>query len=230
MGSILLVEDDRTLGLSLRIALGTEGHAVTVATTLAEARAVTEARAFDLVLLDLGLPDGDGLDLCRELRDSGDHMPIIALTARTMLQDRVQGLEMGADDYVTKPFDLPELIARIAAQLRRMTWISPTTDKTAVGELTIDFRSGEAWCAGEPVALSALELRLMRYLLDHAGAVVTREQLLTDVWELPAKSKTRTIDTFVYRLRRLIEKDPARPVHLVSLRGAGYKMVTGGGV
>jgi len=225
MGSILLVEDDRTLGLSLRIALGNEGHTVTTATTLGGARAATEARAFDLVLLDLGLPDGDGLDLCRELRESGDHMPIIALTARTMLQDRVEGLQVGADDYVTKPFDLPELIARIAAQLRRVTWTSPTADEAAVGELQIDFRSGEASCGGEAVTLSALELRLMRYLLDHAGAVVTREQLLTDVWELPAQSKTRTIDTFVYRLRRLIEKDPARPAHLVSLRGAGYKLV-----
>lgn len=228
MGSILLVEDDRTLGLSLRIALGQEGHTVTVATTLAAARSVTRARDFDLVLLDLGLPDGDGLDLCRELRDNGDHMPIIALTARATLQDRVEGLQVGADDYVTKPFDLPELIARIAAQLRRSTWTSPTAEKSTIGELAIDFRSGEAWCAGEPVVLSALEQRLMRYLLDHAGAVVTREQLLTDVWELPARSRTRTIDTFVYRLRRLIEKDPAHPCHLVSLRGAGYKLVIGG--
>jgi len=225
MGSILLVEDDRTLGLSLRIALGHEGHAVTVAPTLAAARAATEARAFDLVLLDLGLPDGDGLELCRELRDAGDHMPIIAVTARATLQDRVDGLQGGADDYVIKPFDLPELIARIAAQLRRSIWTSWTTERATVGLLEIDFRSSEAWCAGEPVTLSALELRLMRYLLDRPGAVVTREQLLTDVWELPALSRTRTIDTFVYRLRRLVEQDPAHPRHLVSLRGAGYKLV-----
>lgn len=225
MASLLLVEDDRTLGLSLRLALGEDGHHLTVAPTLAEARAATEARAFDLVLLDLGLPDGDGLDLCRELREAGDHMPIIALTARGTLHDRVAGLQVGADDYVTKPFDLPELRARISAQLRRSAWTSPSQDLATFGRLTVDFRSGEAHVEDEPVALSALELRLLRYLLDRPGAVVTREQLLEDVWELPAKSRTRTIDTFVYRLRRLIEHDPARPRHLVSLRGAGYRLV-----
>lgn len=225
MASLLLVEDDRTLGLSLRLALGEDGHHLTVAPTLADARAATDARAFDLVLLDLGLPDGDGLDLCRELREAGDHMPIIALTARGTLHDRVAGLQVGADDYVTKPFDLPELRARIAAQLRRSAWTSSSHDLATFGRLAVDFRSGEAHVEGEPVALSALELRLLRYLLDRSGAVVTREQLLEDVWELPAKSRTRTIDTFVYRLRRLIEHDPARPRHLVSLRGAGYRLV-----
>ncbi len=226
MASILLVEDDPTLGLSLRLALADAGHRVHLAPTLSTARAATGERAFDLVLLDLGLPDGDGLDLCAELRDAGDFVPIIALTARHTVDARVDGLHAGADDYVTKPFDLSELCARIEAQLRRRAWTSGNAEAATIGRLAVDFRTHEASCDGAPVTLSELEIRLLRYLLDREGAVVTRDALLTDVWELPATSRTRTIDTFVYRLRRVIEPDPQRPRHLVSQRGAGYRLLT----
>lgn len=228
MKKILLVEDDATLALSLRLALTAYGHHVDVAHTLAAARDKLADRP-DLILLDLGLPDGDGLDLVVELRRRENITPIIALTARGTLTDRVDGLKKGLDDYVTKPFDLPELVARVEALLRRHGWTRPAGDaleNATIGRLTIDFRTHEASCDGAPVSLSDLEVRFLRHLIDRAGLVVTREELLTEVWELPASSRTRSLDTFVYRLRRLIELDPARPVILKSVRGAGWRLCT----
>lgn len=225
MANVLLVEDDQTLGLTLRLALNAHGHDIQVAPTLARAR---EVGAVDLIVLDLGLPDGDGLDFVTELRKRSDITPILVLTARSTLADRVDGLRHGADDYLTKPFDLPELVARIDALLRRHGWARPTSTQTIeraqVGRLTVDFRTHESSCDGEPVTLSDLELRFLRHLLDNPGTVVTREELLTDVWELPPTSRTRSIDTFVYRLRRVIEVDPSRPAILLSVRGAGWRL------
>ncbi len=239
MAHVLLVEDDQTLGLSLRLALNAHGHDVQVAPTLATARrALTSPPhgviisapkgAPDIIVLDLGLPDGDGLELVAELRKRADITPILLLTARATLTDRVEGLRHGADDYLTKPFDLPELVARIDALLRRHGWTRPTPataiERATVGRLTVDFRTREASCDGEPVTLSDLELRFLRHLLDNPGTVVSREELLTDVWDLPATSRTRSIDTFVYRLRRVIETDPSRPAILLSVRGAGWRL------
>ncbi|MCC6622133.1 MAG: response regulator transcription factor [Deltaproteobacteria bacterium] len=231
MARILIVEDDPTLALSLRIALANQGHEPMAAPTLELARRALGWEP-EVVVLDLGLPDGDGLELCVQLREAGNFVPIVALTARATLEDRVIGLSHGADDYVTKPFDLPELLARIEALLRRRTWSrsasppagAPSTAR--IGRLVIDFGSREATSDGEVVVLSDLEVRFLRYLVENEGQVVTREELLTHVWELPAASRTRSIDTFVYRLRRLLEPDPARPVHLLSVRGAGWRLVT----
>ncbi|MBL8788155.1 MAG: response regulator transcription factor [Deltaproteobacteria bacterium] len=229
MAKLLIVEDDATLGMTLRLALGAQGHEVQVAPTLARARAFLAAQAPDLILLDLGLPDGDGLDLVKDLRKAGVVLPILALTARTTLADRVDGLRHGADDYVTKPFDLPELSARIDALLRRHGWSHPPGDTAplehaTIGRLVIDFATREASSDGEPVSISDLELRFLRHLLERAPRVVSREELLTEVWNLPAASRTRSIDTFVYRLRRLIEDDPTRPQILRSVRGAGWRL------
>lgn len=226
MKKILLVEDDATLALSLRLALTAHGHQVEVAHSLAAARDKLATRP-DLVLLDLGLPDGDGLDLVVEMRSREDITPIIALTARGTLTDRVDGLTRGLDDYITKPFDLPELVARIEALMRRHGWTRPagdTLESATVGRLSVDFRTHEATCDGAAVSLSDLEVRFLKHLIDRTGLVVTREELLTDVWDLPASSRTRSLDTFVYRLRRLIETDPAHPAILLSVRGAGWRL------
>jgi len=238
MAHVLLVEDDPTLGLSLRLALSANGHHVHLAPTLASARAALASPSIaitngpntspDIIVLDLGLPDGDGLELVTELRKREDITPILVLTARATLSDRVEGLRHGADDYLSKPFDLPELVARIDALLRRHGWTRPAPanviERATVGRLTVDFRTREASCDGEPVTLSDLELRFLRHLLDNPGTVVSREELLTDVWDLPATSRTRSIDTFVYRLRRVIETDPSRPALLLSVRGAGWRL------
>jgi len=231
MAKILIVEDDATLALSLRLALTAHGHEVEVAGSLATARQKLSARK-DFIMLDLGLPDGDGLDLIVELRKKEDFTPILALTARGTLTDRVEGLRLGADDYVTKPFDLPELVARVEALVRRHGWTHPpeeSLERATIGRLAVDFRTRESTCDGQPVSLSDLELRFLRHLIDRVEMVVTREELLTDVWDLPANSRTRSLDTFVYRLRRLIETDPARPTILRSVRGAGWRLCPGDG-
>lgn len=225
MAELLLVEDDPTLGLSLRLALTAHGHEVRVAPNLAVARG---AKPADLVMLDLGLPDGDGLELVHEMRKRGDITPILVLTARATLADRCEGLRHGADDYLTKPFDLPELVARVDALLRRHGWTRPAAPtqigRATIGRLAVDFTTCECRCDGEPVTLSDLEMRFLRCLLENQGQVVSREELLTTVWELPATSRTRSIDTFVYRLRRLIETDPSRPAILLSVRGTGWRL------
>ena len=227
MAQLLLVEDDPTLGLSLRLALTAQGHEVQVAPNLASAR---DAKPSDLVMLDLGLPDGDGLELVHEMRKRGDITPILVLTARATLADRCEGLRHGADDYLTKPFDLPELVARVDALLRRRGWTRPAAttqiERAAIGRLAIDFKTRQCRCDDEPVTLSDLELRFLRCLLENQGQVVSREELLTTVWELPATSRTRSIDTFVYRLRRLIEPDPSHPAVLLSVRGTGWRLCT----
>jgi DNA-binding response OmpR family regulator len=229
MARILVVEDDVSLTLSLRLALARAGHEPIVThTAAAAARSLAELPP-DLVLLDLGLPDGDGLDLLAGWRADQFYAPVIALTARVTLEDRVAGLHSGADDYVTKPFDLHELLARVEAQLRRRTWPAlpeqALPETVELGRLRLSLRTREASSDGQPVALSDMEFRLLRHLLAHRDAVVTRETLLTEVWGLPASSRTRSIDTFIYRLRRLIEDDPASPQHLVSARGAGYRLL-----
>jgi DNA-binding response OmpR family regulator len=230
MARLLFVEDDQTLGLSLRLALTAHSHEVEVAPNLRRAREAL-LRPVDLIVLDLGLPDGDGLELVVELRKRDDITPILVLTARATLADRCEGLRHGADDYLSKPFDLPELVARIDALLRRHGWARPPSARrlvtATIGRLNVDFGARTAKCDGEPVTLSDLELRMLQHLLDNPGQVVSREALLTDVWELPATSKTRSIDTFVYRLRRLIETDPSRPTVLLSVRGAGWRLCPG---
>ena len=224
MAEILLVEDDATLGMSLELALGDHGHTVRWRRTLADARAALLDRPADLVVLDLGLPDGDGLALCRELRAVGDAVPIVILTARGTVSARVEGLSLGADDYVTKPFDVDELLARIDAKLRRTAW-QRQTPHLRVGRLEVDFRTRAAWRDGEPIELTDLELRLLRYLASRAGEPVHRERLLSDVWGIHPKTRTRTVDMYASRLRRHIEHDPSHPRHLLGVRGVGYRLV-----
>jgi len=223
MADILLVEDDNTLGMTLEMNLGMSGHQVRWATTLAEATAFIEESPPDLIVLDLGLPDGDGLDLCRDQRDAGRIAPILMLTARGTLESRILGLQSGADDYVPKPFDLPELLARVDALLRRQQWHRPG-DNVEIGLLRVDFRRRQAWKDEEEITLTDLEFRLLRYLLDHQNEAVSREELLSKVWDLSPNTRTRTVDVFVGRLRRHIEEDNTKPIHLVNIRGVGYKL------
>ena len=223
MGSIVIVEDDVTLGLSLEITLRGLGHEVVRAGSLREAREVLADGAPDLVVLDLGLPDGDGLDLCRELRQAGSRAAVIVLTARGTLEARVMGLESGADDYISKPFELPELVARVESRMRRQRWNAPART-VSMGRLEVDFDRRSAMVDDEPVTLTDLELRLLSYLYDNAGFPVSRETLLADVWDLDPSTKTRTVDVFVSRLRRLIEHDTKRPQFLQNVRGHGYRL------
>ena len=223
MPTILIVEDDGTLGMTLEMSLQSIGHDVTWCITLEKARQALQTVRPDLVVLDLGLPDGDGMDFCRELRGTGSIAPILILTARGTLQARVEGLTSGADDYVTKPFELPELLARVEALLRRESWHKPP-EVLEVGEISVDFRQREATRHGEPVPMTELELRLLQFLVSKRGDVVSREELLEHVWGLARSTRTRTVDVFVGRLRRYIEANPSRPRILVNVRGVGYRL------
>ena len=227
---ILLVEDEPHLAAGLKLNLELDGFDVTVAGTAREAAyQLVDPRGFDVILLDLMLPDLDGVAFCRRLRQSGNFTPVLMLTARDQPEDRVAGLEAGADDYLGKPFDLDELRARVGSLLRRQTWANRRTGAerqvTTVGRAQIDFDAYTLTVDGEEAHLTQLEFDLLRYFAANAGRVVSRAELLENVWHLSNHPNTREVDNFIVRLRRLLEPDPAAPVHLHSVRGAGYKFV-----
>ena len=227
---LLLVEDEEHLGFTLQFNLMEEGYHVDWAKTLQQAREHI-THSYDLLLLDVMLPDGSGFDWCKELREQDSHVPILFLTAKGSPEDIVAGLELGADDYVTKPFALNELLARIKAMLRRTTWqTDPNLEEDEIKTFAFDnhhinFETHEVVAHGKSVELTHLELRLLRFFVKHPNTVISREALLEHVWEVNASNYTRTVDNFLVRLRRIFEKDPAHPQHFITVRGAGYRFV-----
>lgn len=230
-GSILVVEDEENIAFLLEYNLRAEGFSVTHVDLLAKA-AVEIQKDFDLVLLDLMLPDGDGIEFCRALRSRGVLTPVVMLTARDSDAAIVAGLEAGADDYVTKPFVLAQLFSRIRAQLRRRAWArggsAPQRAVDDVFELNgvrVDFAT-HLWAGPrEGGELTALEVRLIRHFRDNPDRVVSREELLESVWGVATSVQTRTVDNFIVRLRKMFEDDPASPQFLVTVRGAGYRFI-----
>ena len=223
--TVLLVEDEASISGPLASALEREGFSTEVADT---ARGALDAAARlepDLVLLDLMLPDGSGFDVCRELRSRGD-VPIVMLTARGEEADRVVGLELGADDYVVKPFSAREVIARIRAVLRRAAAAPPQEGDAgplAVGEVTLDPGRREVTVAGAPVDLARKEYDLLERLMRDAGRVVTREQLIEDVWDMNWFGSTKTLDVHVAALRRKLRDDASDPRYIHTVRGVGFR-------
>lgn len=230
-GRLLVVEDEPHLGFSLRFNFEAEGYAVTLAETLVAARAELEEAAFDLIILDMMLPDGHGIDLCRNLRAASDHTPILFLTAMGDPEDIVGGLKAGGDDYLTKPFVLAELLTRVAAILRRQRWNdealeAEVPDVFSFGESHhIDFSTRQTVAMGRAVSLTDLELRLLRLFIARQDQVVSRQDMLEQVWGMSRSTNTRTVDNFMVRLRRLFEDDPSRPKHFLTVRGVGYRFV-----
>ena len=223
---ILLVEDEESLVLTLRDRLVSENYAVEVARDGEEAMRLGAENVFDLILLDIALPKKNGFDVCRDLRGRGVQTPVLMLTARGQVIDRVLGLKLGADDYVTKPFDTMELLARIEALLRRAgPAVVSGGDAFAFGEVRVDFRRAEATRKGAAVELSALELRLLKYFVEHRGVLLTRDELLDRVWGYDATPVTRTVDVHVASLRQKLERNPSKPEHIVTVHGLGYKFV-----
>lgn len=223
-GRVLVIEDEPALCLSLSDRLASEGYEVAVATDGDEGYERARQEPFDLILLDVMLPGRSGFDVCRDLRREGVDTPVLMLTARGEVLDRVLGLKLGADDYLVKPFETVELLARIEALLRRA---QPDTEggTFAFGDVRIDFRRIEVTRAGETVELSALEFRLLRYLVEHRGEVLSRDRLLDEVWGYDADVYSRTVDQHVATLRRKIETDSRHPRHIVTVHGMGYKLV-----
>jgi len=219
-----MVEDEPGLVMTLSDMLIIEGYTVESATdgNLGLTRASSEP--FDLVILDVMLPGKSGLDVCRELRFRGKDVPILMLTAKSQLVDRVVGLKIGADDYLTKPFEAPELLARIEALLRRAKKekLAPV-GQFQFGNVEVDFERGDVTKAGVPISLAGKELELLRYLIDHRGNVVSRDELLEGVWEYQPGVSSRTIDVHVAWLRQKLEENPQNPKHIHTVRGVGYR-------
>ncbi|MCB9778040.1 MAG: response regulator transcription factor [Alphaproteobacteria bacterium] len=231
--TLLVVEDEAHLARGLKLNFELDGYAVDTASSGREAFSfLARTEPYAAIVLDVTLPDMDGFEICRRLRDVGDYTPVIMLTARSLVEDRVQGLEAGADDYLTKPFDIEELVARVRSAIRRRGWereqTAPVGSVLTFGEARVDFDTHEVTVRGEQVRMTKLELDLVRYFAQNSGRVVSREELLKHVWKLANHPNTRTVDNFVLRLRRHFEPDAAEPVHFLSVRGAGYRFLPDG--
>ena len=222
--SILLVEDEAALRATLSDRLRGEGYVVETATDGHEAFEKAANEPFDLVILDLMLPVRSGLDVCRDIRQAGMATPILILTARNQTIDKVVGLKLGADDYVTKPFESAELIARIEVLLRRVP-IQTGQGVHEFGTIHVDVKRSEVTRAGTPVYLTGREFQLLRYFIERAGTTIPRRELLQSVWGYEADTLTRTVDTHVASLRQKLEENPKRPELIVTVAGVGYKFV-----
>ena len=232
MSRILVIEDEEHLATGLRFNLEAEGHEVDIETDGASGAARLEdpAAAYDLAILDLMLPRMSGYEVARRARAAGNLLPILILTAKDDTADLVRGLEEGADDYLIKPFRLDELLARVRGLLRRRRWDGVAGPAEAprsaqIGAATVHFDRFEIETPGGTVQLTTREAGLLRALLDREGEAVTRGELLEEVWGLRPETRTRVVDNFVVRLRRYVEPDPARPRHIVSVRGHGYRLI-----
>ena len=225
MSRILVIEDDPAILRGLADSLKRESHDVLTAADGEAGYGMIGQKRPDLVILDLMLPKMSGYELCRCVRAEGVTTPILMLTARGEEGDRVLGLDLGADDYVTKPFSLRELLARVRALLRRAQPPRTLIDELRVNDVAIDFRKYEATAGGRPLDLTRREFQLLRVLASRPGEVVTRPDLLDQVWGLDDYPTTRTVDTHIASLRAKIERDPANPERLLTMRGVGYKWV-----
>jgi len=222
--SILLVEDEAALRTTLSDRLRGEGYVVDTAVDGHEAFEKVTNLPFDLVILDLMLPSRSGLDVCRDIRQAGMATPILILTARNQTIDKVLGLKLGADDYVTKPFESAELIARIEALLRRVP-IQIGQGVAEFGSIYVDIKRAKVTRDGKPVYLTGREFQLLRYFIERAASTVPRKELLQSVWGYEADALTRTVDTHVASLRQKLEEDPKRPELIVTVTGVGYKFM-----
>jgi DNA-binding response OmpR family regulator len=235
MSRILLVEDEAHLATGIRFNLEMEGYDVEVVADGADALQRLEvpggANGFDLVILDVMLPGIDGFEVADRMRRAGNYTPILMLTAKSLPEDVVHGLEVGADDYLPKPFDLSVLLARVKGLLRRRDWArgageGPLTAR--IGEAEVDFGAFEVRRGGETIRLTLLEAMLLKLLVQNAGRVVSKAEILTKVWNVSPETETRAVDNFIVRLRRYLEPDPRSPRHLHTVRGAGYRLVLEG--
>jgi len=227
MKRILIIEDDRAILRGLKDNLEYDKYEVLTATDGEQGYCLIQEKKPDLIILDLMLPKMSGYELCRKVREEGLTTPILMLTARGEELDRVLGLDLGADDYVTKPFSVPELLARIRAILRRMqrSKIGPLPNELRFGKVVIDFKRFEARRADKILNMSRKEFGILRLLAARGGEVVTRDELLDEVWGYEQYPTTRTVDNHIALLRSKLEEDPSKPCHLLTVHGVGYKLV-----
>lgn len=225
MTKILIVEDDPAILKGLVESLTTEKYQVLTAEDGQEGYELCKKENIDLVILDVMLPFKDGFEVCKDLRKEGNEIPIIMLTSKAEEIDKVLGLEFGADDYVTKPFSVRELIARISAVLRRRSHLVKDFAEFTFGDTTINFKKCEAYRDNNIIKFTSKELSILKYLIQHEGEVVTRDKLLDDVWGYDIYPTTRTVDNMILSLRKKIEDDPTNPGHILTVHSLGYKFV-----
>ena len=224
-GKVLVVEDDQAMAVALRDGFEYEGYNVQVARDGAAGLKLANEREVDLIILDVMLPKISGFDVCKQIRSSGNTTPIIMLTARGQEIDKVVGLKIGADDYVTKPFSFMELMARVEALLRRTVRQPESLDTFEFGAVVVNFKKFEVTRSGVPIELSAREFNILKYFISHRSEVVSRDQLLDAVWGYESFPLTRTVDMHIAKLRHKIEDTPGDPKHIVTVHRLGYKFV-----
>lgn len=222
--TIAVIDDDQSVSRSLELNLIQHGYKVVSASDGEAGITLVDTHKPDLIILDIMMPKKDGLQTCKDLRNSGISTPLILLTARSAEVDKVLGLDLGADDFLAKPFGIPELLARIRALLRR-TQVSSEVEKVNFADVVVDFKAYKAERNNNPLELSAREYRLLRYLVAKRGTVVTRDELLDEVWGYNSYPSTRTVDNHIARLRQKIEDNSERPRHILTVHGVGYKFV-----
>ncbi len=223
MPKVLIVEDDDSMATALKDGFEYEGFDVSLARDGAAGLQLATDVSPDLMILDVMLPKMNGLDVCRQIRKDGNRLPIIMLTARGQEFDKVLGLKLGADDYVTKPFGFLELMARVEALLRRVSGDGTSLESYAFGDVQVDFKKSEVHKNGKLLELSAREFRLLQYFIEHRGEVIGREQLLDSVWDYDNAPLTRTVDMHIAKLRKKLEDTPADPQYIVTVHRVGYK-------
>jgi DNA-binding response OmpR family regulator len=230
MSRILVVEDEAHLATGIKLNLEMEGYEVEVLSdgTTALARLTSGGNDLDLVVLDVMLPGIDGFEVADRMRQGGNYTPILMLTAKSLPEDVVHGIEVGADDYLAKPFDLGVFLARVKGLLRRRDWARGGGDgpeRARIGDVEVDFTTFEVHAGGATQHLTLLEAMLLKHLVQNAGRIVSKAEILEKVWNVSPETQTRAVDNFILRLRRYVEADPARPRHLHTVRGAGYRLV-----
>ncbi len=231
---ILIVEDEQHLAIGIKYNLEAEGYRVSLAGDGPAALHLieNEPAGIDLMVLDLMLPGMSGYAVCEKLRENGNDLPVLMLSARTLTEDRIRGMDVGADQYLEKPFDLDELLAMVrnllARRSRGTARMAPRklADEFEFGRAKINFDTFKVTVDGKNLRVTSMEMKLLRYFIENEGSVITRSQLLDNVWELSGSPTTRTVDNFIVRLRRYFEVDPAHPRHFLSVRGAGYRFVS----
>jgi len=232
---ILVVEDENHLGVGIKYNLEAENYRVTLVEDGPTALKLLSAsgNSIDLVILDLMLPGMSGYSVCETLRDSGMEIPILMLSARTLPEDRTRGFNVGANQYMSKPFELDELLSRVKNLLQNSGHKPGAAKKenrqlvsaAEFGRVKVNFETHEVFVSDKPVRMTPKELRLLKFFVEHHGRVISRSELLTEVWELPGDIQTRAVDQFIARLRKVIEPNPAAPIHLITIRDAGYRFV-----
>ena len=223
MKTILVIEDDISILRGLKDNLEYEGYSVITETNGKEGLQLALKENIDLILLDIMLPGMNGYEICRKLKKEKPELPVIMITARGTEVDKVSGLDIGADDYVTKPFSIPELLARVRAIFRRLTQVKNIPEEYSFGNTKLNFTEYKAFRNNEEIKLSSKEFAIMEYLIKHEGEVIHRHDLLNEVWGFEVMPTTRTVDNFILDLRKKLEDDPSNPQHIISIRGVGYR-------